>query len=255
MASPSSVSGRLAGKHCFVTAAGQGIGRATALAYAAEGATVVATDRDAAKLADLARPGITVQALDVLDDAAVKSTIAAHGPFDVVFNCVGFVHQNDVLSCTDAEWDFAFALNVRSQWKVIQAALPGMLGQGGGAIVNMASAAGSVKGVANRFVYGTTKAAVVGMTKSVAADYVAKGIRCNCVCPGTVDTPSLGERIAANAQAAGGLEAARAAFVGRQAMGRLSTPEEIAALVVYLSAPESAFVTAQAIVIDGGWTN
>jgi len=249
------MAGRLAGKKCFVTAAGQGIGRATALAYAAEGGEVVATDRDAEKLAGLEAEGITAVPLNVLDDAAVKQAIARHGPFDVVFNCAGFVHQNDVLTCTDEDWDLAFALNVRSQWKVMQAALPGMLGRGGGSIVNMASAAGSVKGVANRFVYGATKAAVVGMTKSVAADFVAQGIRCNCVCPGTVDTPSLGERIAANAVAAGGLEAARAAFVGRQAMGRLSTPEEIAALVVYLSAPESAFVTAQAIVIDGGWTN
>ena len=249
------MAGRLNGKKCFVTAAGQGIGRATALAYAAEGGRVVATDRDAAKLEGLAAQGITTMALDVLDDAAVRAAIAQHGPFDVAFNCAGFVHQNTVLDCTDADWDFAFALNVRSQWKVIQAVLPGMLEQGGGAIVNMASAAGSVKGVANRFVYGTTKAAVVGMTKSVAADYVAKGIRCNCVCPGTVDTPSLGERISANAAAAGSEAAARQAFVARQAMGRLSTPEEIAALVVYLSAPESAFVTAQAIVIDGGWTN
>ena len=249
------MAGRLVGKKCFVTAAGQGIGRATALAYAAEGAVVVATDRDAAKLESLGQQGITTLALDVLDDAAVARAVTAHGPFDVLFNCAGFVHQNTAETCTDAEWDFAFALNVRAQWKVMQAAIPGMLQQGGGAIVNMASAAGSVKGVANRFVYGSTKAAVVGMTKSVAADYVAKGIRCNCVCPGTVDTPSLGERIEANAAAAGSVEAARAAFVARQAMGRLSTAEEIAALVLYLSAPESAFVTAQAIVIDGGWTN
>ncbi|WP_159996542.1 SDR family oxidoreductase [Roseomonas sp. 18066] len=249
------MAGRLAGKKCFVTAAGQGIGRATALAYAAEGATVVATDRDAGKLQSLAAQGITTLALDVLDDVAVAAAVTGHGPFDVLFNCAGFVHQNTAENCTNDDWDFAFALNVRSQWKVIQAALPGMLGNGGGAIINMASAAGSVKGVANRFVYGTTKAAVVGMTKSIAADYVARGIRCNCVCPGTVDTPSLGERIEANAAAAGSVEAARAAFVARQAMGRLSTAEEIAALVLYLSAPESAFVTAQAIVIDGGWTN
>jgi 2-keto-3-deoxy-L-fuconate dehydrogenase len=248
------MAGRLQGKRCFVTAAGQGIGRAAALAYAREGATVVATDRDAAKLAGLG-DGITAIPLDVLDDAAVKATIEGNGPFDVVFNCAGFVHQNDVLNCRDEDWDFAFALNVRAQWKVIQAALPGMLAQGGGAIVNMASAAGSVKGVANRFAYGTTKAAVVGLTKSVAADFVTKGIRCNCVCPGTVDTPSLGERIAANASVAGSVEAARAAFVSRQAMGRLATPEEIAELVLYLSAPESQFVTAQAVVIDGGWTN
>ncbi len=248
------MAGRLQGKHCFVTAAGQGIGRAAVLAYAREGATVVATDRDADKLRDLGE-GVTALALDVLDDAAVKATIEQHGPFDVVFNCAGFVHQNDVQTCVDADWDFAFALNVRAQWKVIQAALPGMLGKGGGAIVNMASAAGSVKGVANRFCYGTTKAAVVGLTKSVAADFVTKGVRCNCVCPGTVDTPSLGERIAANAGQAGSVEAARAAFVGRQAMGRLATAEEIAELVLYLSAPESQFVTAQAVVIDGGWTN
>ncbi|MDB5369676.1 MAG: putative 2-(S)-hydroxypropyl-CoM dehydrogenase [Roseomonas sp.] len=249
------MAGRLQGKRCFVTAAGQGIGRATALAYAREGASVVATDRDAGKLAGLAEAGITALALDVLDDAAVAAAITTHGPFDVLFNCAGFVHQNTAESCTDDEWNFAFALNVRAQWKTIQAALPGMLAQGGGAIVNMASAAGSVKGVANRFVYATTKAAVVGLTKSVAADYVTKGIRCNCVCPGTVDTPSLGERIAANADAAGGLDAARAAFVGRQAMGRLATAPEIAELVLYLSAPESAFVTAQAVIIDGGWTN
>ena len=249
------MTGRMEGRRCFVTAAGQGIGRATALAYAAEGAQVVATDRDAAKLAGLEAQGIVTQALDVLDDGAIRAAIAAHGPFDVLFNCAGFVHQNTVESCTDAEWDFAFALNVRAQWKVMQAVIPGMLEKGGGAIVNMASAAGSVKGVANRFVYGTTKAAVVGMTKSVAADYVTRGIRCNCVCPGTVDTPSLGERISANAAVAGSVEAARAAFVARQAMGRLATAEEIAALVLYLSTPESAFVTAQAIVIDGGWTN
>jgi 2-keto-3-deoxy-L-fuconate dehydrogenase len=249
------MAGRLEGKKCFVTAAGQGIGRATALAYAREGGTVVATDRDAPKLESLAAQGITTLALDVLDSAAIQAAIAQHGPFDVVFNCAGFVHQNDVVTCTDEDWDFAFALNVRSQWKVIQAALPGMLQKGGGAIVNMASAAGSVKGVANRFVYGTTKAAVVGMTKSVAADFVSRGIRCNCVCPGTVDTPSLGERIAANAAVAGSMDAARAGFVSRQPMGRLSTPEEIAELVLYLSAPESAFVTAQAVIIDGGWTN
>lgn len=249
------MAGRLEGKTCFVTAAGQGIGRCAALAYAREGAKVVATDRDASKLAGLERHGITTLALDVLDDAAVDAAITGHGPFDVLFNCAGFVHQNDALSCTDEEWGLAFALNARAMWRTIRAALPGMLSRGGGAIVNMSSAASSVKGVANRFVYGTSKAAVVGLTKSVAADYVAKGIRCNCVCPGTVDTPSLGERIAANAAASGGLEAARAAFVSRQAMGRLATPEEIAELVLYLSAPESAFVTAQAIVIDGGWTN
>jgi len=249
------MAGRLAGKRCFVTAAGQGIGRASALAFAAEGASVIATDLDAAKLAGLAEHGIATARLDVLDAAAVDAAIAAAGPLDVLFNCAGFVHQNTVLSWTDAEWDFAFDLNVRAMARTIRAALPAMLERGGGAIVNMASAAGSVKGVANRFVYGTTKAAVIGLTKSVAADFVTKGIRCNCICPGTVDTPSLGDRIAANAAQAGSVEAARGAFVARQAMGRLATAEEIAALAVYLASDESAFMTAQAIVVDGGWTN
>ncbi len=249
------MTGRLAGKACFVTAAGQGIGRASAIAFAREGATVVASDRDEAKLAGLAEHGIATRWLDVLDDKALLIAIQEAGPLDVLFNCAGFVHQNTAETCTDLDWDQAFALNVRSQWKAMQAAIPGMLDRGGGAIVNMASAAGSVKGVANRFVYGATKAAVVGMTKSVAADYVTKGIRCNCICPGTVDTPSLGERIAANAAAAGSEQAARAAFVARQAMGRLANAEEIAALAVYLASEESGFMTAQAIVIDGGWTN
>ncbi|HEY4251843.1 MAG TPA: SDR family oxidoreductase [Roseomonas sp.] len=249
------MTGRLAGKACFVTAAGQGIGRATAIAFAREGGKVTATDRDEGKLAGLAGHGIATARLDVLDDATVTAAVAAAGPLDVLFNCAGFVHQNTAETCSDADWDAAFALNVRSQWKVMQAAIPGMLGRGGGAIVNMASAAGSVKGVANRFVYGATKAAIVGMTKSVAADYVTRGIRCNCICPGTVDTPSLGERIAANAAAAGSVEAARAAFVARQAMGRLAGAEEIAALALYLASDESGFMTAQAIVIDGGWTN
>ena len=248
------MAGRLQGKRCFVTAAGQGIGRASVLAMAAEGASVVATDRDADKLAGLAEHGIEARPLDVLDDAAVDQTIAAAGPLDVLFNCAGFVHQNTPLSCTDAEWDFAFALNVRAMWRIIRAALPAMLERRRGSIVNMASAVSSVKAAPNRFVYGTTKAAVVGMTKSVAIEYVSQGVRCNCVCPGTVETPSLGERIAANAGAAGGLDQARSAFVARQAMGRLATAEEIAALVVYLASDESAFVTGQPIVIDGGWT-
>jgi 2-keto-3-deoxy-L-fuconate dehydrogenase len=245
------MAGRLQGKRCFVTAAGQGIGRATALAYAAEGASVVATDRDADKLRGL--DGIETLALDVLDDKAVAAAIAGAGPLDVLFNCAGFVHQNSIETCTDDEWDFAFALNVRAMWRTTRAALPGMVAKGGGSIVNMSSACSSLKGAPNRFLYGTTKAAVIGLTKSVATDYVTKGVRCNAVCPGTVDTPSLGDRIAANAAQAGGMDAARAAFVARQAMGRLATAEEMAALVVYLSAPESTFVTGQAIVIDGGW--
>lgn len=248
------MTGRLAGKLCFVTAAGQGIGRATAAAMAAEGARVIATDRDPALLASLTAPGITTAALDVLDDAAITAAAKAAGPVDILFNCAGFVHQNTILTCTDQEWDFGFALNVRAMWKVAQAFIPGMQAKGGGSIVNMSSACSSVKGAPNRFLYGTTKAAVVGLTKSIATEYVGQGIRCNCLCPGTVDTPSLHDRIAANAAAAGSLEAARTAFVARQAMGRLATAEEMAALVVYLASDEAAFVTGQPIVIDGGWT-
>jgi 2-keto-3-deoxy-L-fuconate dehydrogenase len=245
---------RLAGKRCFVTAAAQGIGRATALAFAAEGAEVIATDRDSVRLGELYAPGVTTRPLDMLDPAAIAAVPGWAGPLDIVFNCAGFVHQNTVLTATEEEWDFAFDLNVRSMWRLLRAVLPGMIERGGGAVVNMSSACSSIKGAPNRFVYGTTKAAVIGLTKSVATEYVRQGIRCNAICPGTVDTPSLGDRIAANAGAAGGLDAARAAFVSRQAMGRLATAEEIAALAVYLAAPESAFVTGQAIVIDGGWT-
>jgi 2-keto-3-deoxy-L-fuconate dehydrogenase len=248
------MAGRLAGKLCFVTAAGQGIGRATALAMAAEGARVVATDRDAALLATLTGPSITTVALDVLDDAAITAAAKAAGPVDILFNCAGFVHQNTILTCTDQDWDFGFGLNVRAMWKVAQAFIPGMLERDRGSIVNMSSACSSIKGAPNRFLYGTTKAAVVGLTKSIATEYVAQGIRCNCLCPGTVDTPSLHDRIATNAAAAGSMEAARAAFVARQAMGRLATAEEMAALVLYLASDEAAFVTGQAIVIDGGWT-
>jgi 2-keto-3-deoxy-L-fuconate dehydrogenase len=246
------MAGRLKGKRCFVTAAGQGIGRAAALAFAAEGGSVVATDRDAALLAGM--EGVETRKLDVLDDAAIAEAIGAAGPLDVLFNCAGFVHQNTALTCTDDEWDFAFALNVRAMWRTIRAALPPMLERRRGSIVNMASACSSVKGAPNRFLYGTSKAAVIGLTKAVATEHVKDGVRCNCLCPGTVETPSLGDRIAANAAASGGLDAARGAFVARQAMGRLATPEEIAALVVYLAADESAFVTGQAVVIDGGWT-
>jgi 2-keto-3-deoxy-L-fuconate dehydrogenase len=247
------MAGRLAGKRAFVTAAAQGIGRATALAFAAEGAEVIATDKDAAKLADLRGPGITTQVLDMLDAAAIEAAGRQAGAVDVLFNCAGFVHQNTVLTATEAEWDFAFDLNVRSMWRMVRAVLPGMLERGRGNIVNMSSGCSSLKGAPNRFIYGTTKAAVIGLTKSVATEYVRQGIRCNAICPGTVDTPSLGERIAANAGDAGGLDAARASYVARQAMGRLATAEEIAALAVYLASDESAFVTGQPIVIDGGW--
>lgn len=248
------MSGRLAGKRCFVTAAGQGIGRAAAVAMAAEGAAVVATDLDAHKVGELGARGITHFPLDVLDDAAVEAAAKQAGPIDILFNCAGFVHQNTILTCSDEDWDFGFALNVRAMWKVARAFLPGMIERRRGSIVNMSSACSSVKGAPNRFLYGTTKAAVIGMTKSIATEYVTQGIRCNCLCPGTVDTPSLHDRIAANASAAGSVDAARAAFVARQAMGRLATAEEMAALVVYLASDESAFVTGQSIVIDGGWT-
>jgi 2-keto-3-deoxy-L-fuconate dehydrogenase len=244
--------GRLAGKTAFVTAAAQGIGRATALAFAAEGAQVIATDLNGPKVAEIAGPSLRTTALDVLDPTAIEAAAKDAGPIDILFNCAGFVHQGSVLDATEAEWDFAFNLNVRSMFRTIRNFLPGMLARGGGSIVNIASVASSVKGIPNRFIYGTSKAAVVGLTKSVAVDFVAKGVRCNCICPGTVQSPSLDDRIAANAAAAGSLEAARAAFVARQAMGRLGTAEEIAMLAVYLASDESQFITGQAVVIDGG---
>lgn len=242
--------GRLTDKTAFLTAAGQGIGRATAQAFLAEGARVIATDRDADKLVDVGE----AHPLDVTDAAAVAAMAARVGPVDVLFNCAGFVHQGTILDTTDAEWDFAMGLNVRSMVSTIRAFLPGMLAAGSGSIINMASAVGSLKGAPNRCVYATTKAAVVGLTKSVAADYVTRGVRVNALCPGTVQTPSLDDRIAANAAQAGSVEAARTAFIARQAMGRLAKVEEIAALAVYLASDESQFMTGQALVIDGGWT-
>ncbi len=247
------MSGRLAGKTAFITAAAQGIGRATALAYAAEGARVIATDLNGAKLAELGA-GIETRTLDVTDGAAIREAVFAAGAIDVLFNCAGFVHQGTILDSTDAEWDFAWLLNVRSMTHTIRAALPGMVERGAGSIINMSSGASSIKGAPARCVYGTSKAAVIGLTKSVAADFVRHGIRCNAICPGTIETPSLQDRIAANAAASGGLDQARAAFIARQAMGRLGTPEEIAGLAVYLGADESQFVTGQTMVIDGGWT-
>ncbi|PJI98671.1 2-keto-3-deoxy-L-fuconate dehydrogenase [Acidovorax sp. 69] len=248
---------RLANKTAFVTAAGQGIGRATALAFAAQGAHVIATDINAQALAKLKDDiGCTVHTLDVTDPLAIAEAAKAAGPVHVLFNGAGFVHAGSVLDCTEDEWAFAFELNVRSQFRTIKAFLPGMLAQGGGSIINVASVAGSIKGAPNRFVYGTTKAAIVGLTKSVAADFVAKGIRCNAICPGTVLSPSLQERINAQAQATGQtLAQVESTFVERQPMGRLGRAEEIAALAVYLASDESAFTTGTAQIIDGGWSN
>jgi 2-keto-3-deoxy-L-fuconate dehydrogenase len=248
---------RLAGKTAFVTAAAQGIGRAVALAFVREGAQVVATDINVELLATLAaETGCKTLRLDVTDRAAIQAAATAHGPVDVLFNGAGFVHAGTVLDCTDADWEFAFNLNVRSQFHLIQAFLPGMLKGGGGSIVNVASVAGSIKAPPNRFVYATTKAAVIGLTKSVAADFVTQGIRCNAICPGTVESPSLGDRIAAQAQASGqSVEQVKAAFVARQPVGRLGKVTEIAALAVYLASDESSFTTGTAQIIDGGWSN
>ena len=242
---------RLKGKTALVTAAGQGIGRASALAMAAEGAQVWATDVNESLLQAYAGvANVRAARLDVLDKAAIDALIGGLPALDVLFNCAGVVHNGTALQATDDELDFAFRLNVRAQMWTIQAALPAMLKAGRGSIINMASVCSSIKGLPNRFVYGTTKAAVLGLTKSVAADHVAQGIRCNAVCPGTVDTPSLGERIAANADP----EAARRAFVARQPMGRLAQAEEIAPVVVFLASDESVFATGQAFSVDGGIT-
>ncbi|WP_207482128.1 SDR family oxidoreductase [Arenibaculum pallidiluteum] len=240
---------RLAGKTALITAAGQGIGRATALAFAAEGARVIATDVNETTLESLAR-GIEVRRLDVRDDAAIRAAAREIGAIDVLFNCAGFVHHGTILDCSDADWDFTMDLNVRSMFRMCRAFLPAMIERGGGSIVNMSSAASSVKGAPNRFVYGTSKAAVIGLTKAIAADFIRQGIRCNAICPGTVQTPSLDERISAQGDA----ETARTAFVARQPMGRLGRPEEIAALALYLASDESAFTTGTINVIDGGWT-
>ncbi len=248
---------RLAGKTAFVTAAGQGIGRATALAFAREGAKVIATDLNEALLESLQKEaGCTVEKLDATDPAAISAAAARHAGVNVLFNGAGYVHAGTVLDCTEADWDFAFTLNVRSQFRTIKAFVPGMLKNGGGSIINVASVAGSIKGAPNRFVYGTTKAAIIGLTKAVAADFITQGIRCNAICPGTVESPSLRDRIAAQAKASGQtLAQVEAAFVARQPMGRLGRVEEIAMLAVYLASNESAFTTGTAQVIDGGWSN
>ncbi len=248
---------RLAGKTAFITAAGQGIGRAVATAFVREGARVIATDINEELLAALkADTGCTTQRLDVTDPAAISAAAAAHGPVNVLFNGAGYVHAGTVLDCTEAEWDFAFGLNVRSQFRTIKAFVPGMLAAGGGSIINVASVAGSIKGAPNRFVYGTTKASIIGLTKAVAADFITQGVRCNAICPGTVESPSLRDRIAAQAKASGQtLAQVEAAFVSRQPMGRLGKVDEIAALAVYLASDESSFTTGTAQVIDGGWSN
>ncbi len=244
------MAGRLEGKRALITAAGQGIGKATALAFAREGAQVSATDLDEASLEALAGvDGIEAFALDALSDESIRAGVERAQP-DILFNCAGFVHNGTILEASEEEWDFAFDLNVRAMFRSIRAALPGMLERGTGSIINMSSVASSVVGAPNRFVYGTSKAAVIGLTKSVAKDFVTKGIRCNAICPGTVETPSLHDRL----KATGDYEAAMAAFVARQPMGRLASVEEIAALVVYLGSDESAFTTGQAHVIDGGWS-
>jgi 2-keto-3-deoxy-L-fuconate dehydrogenase len=240
---------RLAGKIAVVTAAGQGIGRATAELFAAEGATVFAADINEQSLATLA--GCRQAVLDVTDRAAVERFAGDTGRIDVLFNCAGFVHDGTILDCDEAAWDASFALNVKSMYFLIRALLPAMIAGGGGSIINMSSVAGSVIGVPRRFVYGSTKAAVVGLTKAIAADFARQGIRCNAICPGTVQTPSLDERLAAS----GDLASARAAFVARQPMGRLGTPGEIAELALYLASDASAFTTGQCHVIDGGWSN
>ena len=248
---------RLEGKTAFVTAAGQGIGRATALAFAREGAKVIATDIDESLLAKLkGEADVEVRRLDVRDGAAIAAAAAAAGPVNVLFNGAGYVHHGTLLDCDEAAFEFSVDLNVRAMYRMLRVFVPGMLERGGGSIINVASVASSIKGAPNRFVYNTTKAAVIGMTKAVAADYVARGLRCNAICPGTVESPSLRQRIAEQAKTSGQtLAQVEAAFVARQPMGRIGRAEEIAALAVYLASDESAFTTGTAQIIDGGWSN
>ncbi len=239
---------RLQGKTALISAAGQGIGRASALAMANEGAKVFATDINADALATLRHERIETLVLDVLNPASIAAGVARAQP-DILFNCAGVVHGGTLLETTEDDWDAAFALNVQAMFRMIRATLPGMIERGGGSIINMSSVLSSIIGAPNRFIYGTTKAAVLGITKSVAVDYMADGIRCNAICPGTVDTPSLHERL----HATGNYDQAKTTFIARQPMGRFGTAEEIAALALYLASDESAFVTGQAQVIDGGW--
>jgi 2-keto-3-deoxy-L-fuconate dehydrogenase len=246
------MAGKLEGRVALVTSAGQGIGRASAIALAREGAKVFATDIREDLFKDISKehPGITGFGLNVLEQSAVDAALKRTGPIDILFNCSGFVHNGTVLDCEEKDWDFSFDLNVKAHYRMIKAYLPGMLAKGKGNVINMASVASSVKGAPNRFVYGASKAAVIGLTKALAADFVAKGIRCNCICPGTVETPSLYDRM----RAQGDFEKAKAAFIARQPMGRMAQPEEIAEMVIYLASDASAFITGQALVIDGGWS-
>ncbi|GGE77277.1 NAD(P)-dependent oxidoreductase [Niveispirillum cyanobacteriorum] len=241
--------GRLAGKTALITAAGQGIGRATAELFVAEGAKVWATDINDGALSSLS--GCKTRRLDVRDPADIAAANAEIGGIDVLFNCAGIVTGGNILECTEDEWDLSFDINVKAMFRMIRTFLPGMIERGGGSIINMSSVASSIKGVPNRFIYGASKAAVLGLTRAVAADFVTKGIRVNAICPGTVDTPSLHERL----RATGDYEGAWASFTARQPMGRVGAPQEIAALALYLASDESAFTTGHAHVIDGGWTN
>ena len=239
------------GKRALVTAAGQGIGRASALAMAREGAHVIATDVNEAALASLAAEGLETRVLNVRDPQSIAATIAAAGRVDALFNCAGFVAAGSILDCDEDQWAFSLDLNMTAIYRMCKAFLPGMLAQGGGSIINMASAVGPLIAAPNRFVYGATKAGVVGITKAIAADFITKGIRCNAICPGTVESPSLEQRL----RDTGDYEAARKAFVARQPIGRIGRAEEIAALVVYLASDESSYTTGVAHAIDGGWTN
>jgi 2-keto-3-deoxy-L-fuconate dehydrogenase len=243
---------RLQGKTALVTSAAQGIGRASAIAMAKEGATVWATDirDDLLKTLETEQSGIKTFTLDVMKPEAIAAAAAKVGTPDILFNCSGFVHHGTILDVEDKDWDFSFDLNVKAHYRMIKAFMPGMLKKGAASIINMASVASSIKGAPNRFVYGATKAAVIGMTKALAADYTPKGIRVNAICPGTVETPSLYDRM----KAQGDIEKAKAAFIARQPMGRLAQAGEIASLVVYLASDEAAFITGQAFIIDGGWS-
>lgn len=247
--------GRLEGKTCLLTAAGQGIGKASALAMAREGARVIATDINEAAFADLQAGGCETMVLNVREPESIAAAVASACPPDVLFNCAGFVASGSILDCSEEDWAFSVDLNMTAMFRMNKAFLPGMLENGGGTVINMSSVASSVIAAPNRFVYGTTKAGVIGMTRAIAADFVGQGIRCHAICPGTVESPSLDDRMHELGKTMGGYDAAREAFIGRQPMGRIGKAEEIAALVVYLASEESAYSTGTIHVIDGGWSN